>query len=149
MWTYYNIITISLVFIAIFIVKWARAVDFKIFVTLCDNIWNRVNFLNFLFLQNVICADLAISIPNNQGLDNVFYRIDYSPPYGDPAPNTTIPSREIGEEIQFSHALPGTKYNFWLYYTNYTHPDVLSWTVAITTGERAYIHILGWFIICS
>nr|XP_036218384.1 tyrosine-protein phosphatase 10D isoform X3 [Bactrocera oleae] len=84
--------------------------------------------------QSVICADLAISIPNNQGLDNVFYRIDYSPPFGDPAPNTTIPSREIGEEIQFSHALPGTKYNFWLYYTNYTHPDVLSWTVTITTA---------------
>uniref|UniRef100_A0A0K8WJ50 Tyrosine-protein phosphatase 10D n=1 Tax=Bactrocera latifrons TaxID=174628 RepID=A0A0K8WJ50_BACLA len=84
--------------------------------------------------QSVLCADLAISIPNNQGLDNVYYRIDYSPPYGDPAPNTTIPSREIGEEIQFSHALPGTKYNFWLYYTNYTHPDVLSWTVTITTA---------------
>jgi len=61
--------------------------------------------------------------------------LDYSPPFGYPEPNTTIASREIGDEIQFSRALPGTKYNFWLYYTNFTHHDWLTWTVTITTGE--------------
>ncbi|XP_037894870.1 tyrosine-protein phosphatase 10D isoform X1 [Glossina fuscipes] len=90
--------------------------------------------IQFLCLQNVDCADLAISIPNNQGMDDAFYRLDYSPPYGFPEPNTTIASNEIGDEIQFSRALPGTKYNFWLYYTNFTHHDWLTWTVSITTA---------------
>ena len=87
------------------------------------------------------CADLAISIPNNQGMDDAYYRLDYSPPYGYPEPNTTIASNEIGDEIQFSRALPGTKYNFWLYYTNFTHHDWLTWTVSITTGKSDNIHI--------
>lgn len=86
----------------------------------------------------VNCADLAISIPNNKRLDDAFYRLDYSPPYGYPEPNTTIASNEIGNEIQFSRALPGTKYNFWLYYTNFTHHDWLTWTVSITTGWLAF-----------
>jgi len=82
---------------------------------------------------------LAISIPNNPGLDDgASYRLDYSPPFGYPEPNTTIASRDIGDEIQFSRALPGTKYNFWLYYTNFTHHDWLTWTVTITTGESEY-----------
>jgi len=87
-------------------------------------------------LTVTLTADLAISIPNNPGLDDgASYRLDYSPPFGYPEPNTTIASREIGDEIQFSRALPGTKYNFWLYYTNFTHHDWLTWTVTITTGE--------------
>ncbi|XP_037938051.1 tyrosine-protein phosphatase 10D isoform X1 [Teleopsis dalmanni] len=90
--------------------------------------------LTTICAQHVNCADLAISIPNNQGLDDAFYRLDYSPPYGFPEPNTTIASRDIGDEIQFSRALPGTKYNFWLYYTNFTHHDWLTWTVTITTA---------------
>ncbi|KAH8255163.1 hypothetical protein KR038_005320, partial [Drosophila bunnanda] len=85
-------------------------------------------------LKDVRCADLAISIPNNPGLDDgASYRLDYRPPFGYPEPNTTIASRDIGDEIQFSRALPGTKYNFWLYYTNFTHHDWLTWTVTITT----------------
>lgn len=50
-------------------------------------------------------------------------------------PNKTIASRDVGDEIQFSHGLPGTRYNFWLHYTNSTHRDWLTWTVSITTGE--------------
>ncbi|XP_017052134.1 tyrosine-protein phosphatase 10D isoform X2 [Drosophila ficusphila] len=92
-------------------------------------------FLAAFTLKDVRCADLAISIPNNPGLDDgASYRLDYSPPFGYPEPNTTIASREIGDEIQFSRALPGTKYNFWLYYTNFTHHDWLTWTVTITTA---------------
>lgn len=76
-----------------------------------------------------------IEIPGNLGQDDSYYRLDYSPPYGFPAPNATISSRDVGDEIQFSHGLPGTTYNFWLYYTNATHHDWLTWTVTITTGE--------------
>ncbi|XP_075158731.1 protein tyrosine phosphatase 4E isoform X3 [Haematobia irritans] len=90
--------------------------------------------LTILYIQHGHCADLAISIPNNQGMNGAFYRLDYSPPYGYPEPNATIASNEIGDEIQFSRALPGTKYNFWLYYTNGTHRDWLTWTVSITTA---------------
>lgn len=94
------------------------------------------NFVSHFILQLVHGADLAISIPNNPGLDDgASYRLDYSPPFGYPEPNTTIASRDIGDEIQFSRALPGTKYNFWLYYTNFTHHDWLTWTVTITTGK--------------
>jgi receptor-type tyrosine-protein phosphatase beta len=85
-------------------------------------------------LQTSSSADLVIEIPGNNGQDDSFYRLDYYPPYGSPEPNTTIPSRDIGDEIQFSSALPGTKYSFWLYYTNATHHDWLTWTVSITTG---------------
>lgn len=49
-------------------------------------------------------------------------------------PNTTIASRDVGGEIQFSNVLPGTKYNFWLYYTNATHDNLLAWTVSIMTA---------------
>ncbi|XP_049533500.1 tyrosine-protein phosphatase 10D isoform X1 [Anopheles darlingi] len=90
-----------------------------------------------LILQLVqLCtgADLVIEIPGNQGLDDSFYRLDYYPPIGNPAPNATIASRDVGDEIQFSNGLPGTRYNFWLYYTNSTHKDWLTWTVSITTA---------------
>lgn len=68
-----------------------------------------------------------------------FYRLVYDPPYGYPPPNTTISSREIGDSIQFSNGLPGTNYNFWLYYTNQTHKDWLTWRVSITTGKHSKI----------
>ena len=67
-------------------------------------------------------------------MDDSFYRLDYYPPIGNPAPNATIASRDVGDEIQFSNGLPGTRYNFWLYYTNSTHKDWLTWTVSITTA---------------
>lgn len=76
---------------------------------------------------------IEISDVNKQ--QDGFYRLVYDPPYGSPPPNTTISSREIGDSIQFSNGLPGTNYNFWLYYTNQTHRDWLTWRVSITTGE--------------
>lgn len=75
-----------------------------------------------------------IEIPSNSGQANAFYRLNYDPPKGSPPPNTTIASRDVGDEIQFSQGLPGTRYNFWLYYTNETLNDWLTWTVSITTG---------------
>ncbi|KAH8275987.1 hypothetical protein KR018_000494, partial [Drosophila ironensis] len=84
--------------------------------------------------QHTSGADLVINVPNASSNDNAFYRIDYSPPFGFPEPNTTIPAREIGKDIKFSRALPGTEYNFWLYYTNSTHQELLTWTVNITTA---------------
>lgn len=89
-------------------------------------------------MQLCQCADLVIEITGNLGQDDSYYRLDYYPPYGNPAPNTTIASRDIGDRIQFSHTLPGTRYNFWLYYTNATHHDWLTWTVSITTGEANF-----------
>lgn len=86
------------------------------------------------FIQISQSADLVIEIPGNLGLDDSYYRLDYYPPVGNPAPNATIASRDVGDEIQFSNGLPGTRYNFWLYYTNSTHNDWLTWTVSITTA---------------
>ncbi|XP_037919047.1 tyrosine-protein phosphatase 10D isoform X2 [Hermetia illucens] len=87
-----------------------------------------------LHSQIAFSADLVIEIPGNLGQEDSYYRLDYSPPYGDPPPNKTLASRDVGDEIQFSNGLPGTTYNFWLYYTNATHQDWLTWTVTITTA---------------
>lgn len=89
-------------------------------------------------MQICFSAELVIEIPGNLGQEDSSYRLDYYPPFGNPAPNTTIASKEIGDEIQFSNVLAGTKYNFWLYYTNSTHHNLLAWTVSITTGNSIF-----------
>lgn len=86
------------------------------------------------FQDYVKCAELVIHIPGNLGQDGVVYRLDYYPPYGHPIPNTTIASKDIRDVIKFSQALPGTKYDFWLYYSNATH-NTLTWTANFTTGN--------------
>ncbi|XP_017783937.1 PREDICTED: tyrosine-protein phosphatase 10D [Nicrophorus vespilloides] len=77
-------------------------------------------------------AELVIHIPGNLNQDGVVYRLDYYPPFGHPEPNTTIASKDIHDVITFSKALPGTKYDFWLYYSNSTH-NTLTWTANFTT----------------
>lgn len=68
----------------------------------------------------------------------LLYRLDYFPPFGYPVPNTTIASKDIRDAIKFSQALPGTKYDFWLYYSNATH-NTLTWTANFTTGTDVII----------
>ncbi|XP_018572478.1 tyrosine-protein phosphatase 10D [Anoplophora glabripennis] len=87
---------------------------------------------SFLFVKVILGAELVIHIPGNLGQDGVVYRLDYYPPFGYPAPNTTIASKDIRDVIKFSQALPGTKYDFWLYYSNATH-NTLTWTANFTT----------------
>ncbi|XP_023030933.1 tyrosine-protein phosphatase 10D isoform X1 [Drosophila willistoni] len=96
--------------------------------------WILFSILIIIESPQAYAADLVINVPSASSNDNAFYRIDYSPPFGYPEPNTTIPASDIGKDIQFSHALPGTEYNFWLYYTNSTHRELLTWTVKITTA---------------
>ncbi|CAG9762794.1 unnamed protein product [Ceutorhynchus assimilis] len=79
-----------------------------------------------------LAAELVIHIPGSLGQEGVVYRLDYYPPFGYPAPNTTIASKDIRDVIKFSQALPGTKYDFWLYYSNATH-NTLTWTANFTT----------------
>ncbi|XP_049825437.1 tyrosine-protein phosphatase 10D isoform X2 [Aethina tumida] len=86
----------------------------------------------FVLIQTTNAAELVIHIPGNLGQDGVVYRLDYYPPFGYPAPNTTIASKDIRDVIKFSQALPGTKYDFWLYYSNATH-NTLTWTANFTT----------------
>ncbi|XP_008203382.1 tyrosine-protein phosphatase 10D isoform X5 [Nasonia vitripennis] len=78
-------------------------------------------------------ADLAIEIPGNLSQGGSWYRLDYSPRIGDPPPNTTIAASEIGDVIKFRNGLPGTRYEYWLYYSNDTLHDWLTWTASITT----------------
>ncbi|XP_076252451.1 protein tyrosine phosphatase 10D isoform X4 [Rhynchophorus ferrugineus] len=84
------------------------------------------------FIQVAFTAELVIHIPGSLGQEGVVYRLDYYPPFGNPAPNTTIASKDIRDVIKFSQALPGTKYDFWLYYSNSTH-NTLTWTANFTT----------------
>ncbi|CAH0385398.1 unnamed protein product [Bemisia tabaci] len=87
-----------------------------------------------VLLNACFCADLVIQIPGNLSQDSGSYRLDYSPPHGKPAPNTTIASHNIEDVIQFSQCLPGTKYDFWLYYSNSSVHDWLTWTASVTTA---------------
>ncbi|XP_044592412.1 tyrosine-protein phosphatase 10D isoform X1 [Cotesia glomerata] len=79
-------------------------------------------------------ADLAIEIPGNLTQQGTWYRLDYSPPVGEPPPNTKIPAVDIGDVIKFQKGLAGTKYEFWLYYNNGSWNDWLTWTASITTA---------------
>ncbi|KAG7207331.1 hypothetical protein KM043_008998 [Ampulex compressa] len=91
--------------------------------------------LLLLFLAKITySADLAIEIPGNLSQGGSWYRLDYSPAVGYPPPNTTIAATDIGDVIKFRDGLPGTKYEFWLYYSNGTLHDWLTWTASITTA---------------
>merc|ERR1712106_117852 len=79
-------------------------------------------------------ADLVIRIPGDLSQQDGYYRLDYRPPYGSPAANTTFKPSDISDTIDFSRGLPGTKYDFWLYYSNTTIQDWLTWTASITTA---------------
>ncbi|XP_011298900.1 tyrosine-protein phosphatase 10D isoform X2 [Fopius arisanus] len=87
-----------------------------------------------LIAEVTYSADLAIEIPGNLSQGGSWYRLDYSPPIGYPRPNTTVAATDIGDVIKFRDGLPGTKYEFWLYYSNGTLLDWLTWTASITTA---------------
>ena len=63
------------------------------------------------------------------------------PPIGSPAANTTLRPRDIIEKIDFSGGLPGTRYEFWLYYSNDTIREHLSWTASITTAPDPPVNL--------
>ena len=56
------------------------------------------------------------------------------PAVGSPAANTTFRPAEISHAIEFRRGLPGTRYEFWLYYSNSSLTDWLTWTASITTA---------------
>ena len=88
------------------------------------------------FVQWSFGADLVIRIPGPGDLSQQdgFYRLDYIPPVGFPAANTTFRPQKISDVIEFYRGLPGTKYDFRLYYSNSTIEDWLAWTASITTA---------------
>jgi len=79
-------------------------------------------------------ADLVIRVPGALSQQDGYYRLDYRPPAGSPAANTTFKPTDISETIDFSKGLPGTKYDFYLYYSNSSISDWLTWTASITTA---------------
>ncbi|KAI4503635.1 hypothetical protein M0802_001038 [Mischocyttarus mexicanus] len=85
------------------------------------------------YYQVTYSADLAIEIPGNLSQGGSWLRLDYSPAVGNPPPNTTAAATDIGDVIKFKNVLPGTRYDFWLYYSNGTLHDWLTWAASITT----------------
>lgn len=79
-------------------------------------------------------ADLVIRIPGDLSQQDGFYRLYYQPEVGVPEANTTFRPQSISDVIKFSRGLPGTKYDFELYYSNSTINDWLTWTASITTA---------------
>ncbi|XP_069999434.1 tyrosine-protein phosphatase 10D-like, partial [Penaeus vannamei] len=82
-------------------------------------------------------ADVVIQIPPERVRDqDGYYRLDYWPPQGIPQPNTTFTPSQVVEGVKLTRALPGTKYDFQLYYTNATINDYPTWTASITTVPK-------------
>ncbi|KAK7873176.1 hypothetical protein R5R35_006394 [Gryllus longicercus] len=102
----------------------------ELFAHLRNNYGNAciaVGLFYLLVVKASWAADLAIQIPAGGG---GAFRLDYQPPVGEPAPNSTV----SGGEIRFSRALPGTRYEFWLYFSNSSVSELLTWTASITTA---------------
>ncbi|KAG0729552.1 Tyrosine-protein phosphatase 10D [Chionoecetes opilio] len=79
-------------------------------------------------------ADVVIQIPPEHVRDqDGRYRLDYWPPQGNPPPNTTFSPAQVSDGVELTRALPGTKYDFQLYYTNASISDYPTWTASITT----------------
>jgi len=93
-----------------------------------------VTLILFFVIKVTHGADLVIRIPGGgQPLDG-YYRLDYRPTHGYPSANTTFSPAEIKDAIEFTNGLPGTKYDFYLYYSNNSISDWLTWTASITTA---------------
>ncbi|XP_071631195.1 tyrosine-protein phosphatase 10D isoform X5 [Temnothorax longispinosus] len=108
--------------------------DRKVFCPQPVSKFSSILLLLLILLTEVTySADLAIEIPGNLSQGGSWYRLDYSPPVGSPPPNTTIAATDIGDVIKFRDGLPGTRYEYWLYYSNSTLHDWLTWTASITT----------------
>nr|XP_053628102.1 tyrosine-protein phosphatase 10D-like [Cherax quadricarinatus] len=93
-----------------------------------------VSLLEVYDLTKSVSAEVVIRIPAERVRDqDGYYRLDYWPPQGNPLPNSTFTPTQVSEGIQLTRALPGTKYDFQLYYTNATINDYPTWTASITT----------------
>ena len=80
-------------------------------------------------------ADLVIRVPETSTQQKEgYYRLDYSPPVGSPAANSTFNPLDLGDAINFSEGIPGSKYDFYLYYSNSTITNWLTWTASIVTS---------------
>jgi receptor-type tyrosine-protein phosphatase beta len=91
--------------------------------------------LLLVVLPNLVAsADLVIRIPGDLSQQDGFYRLYYKPEVGSPEANTTFRPQSISDVIKFSRGLPGTKYDFWLYYSTTSISDWLTWTASITTA---------------
>ncbi|KAK2713671.1 hypothetical protein QYM36_009520, partial [Artemia franciscana] len=98
---------------------------------------NRKTYLTKINASyNRICegANLAIRIPGDVSQRDGFYRLDYWPPQGLPPPNTTFKASDISNTIEFRQGLPGTRYEFRLFFSNGTIGDWLTWKAGITTA---------------
>ncbi|XKL64252.1 hypothetical protein PGB90_004338 [Kerria lacca] len=106
------------------------------------------------YVKVVSPVEFVIQIPEHSNQENGLYKLDYSPPKGSPPPKTTIAAKDINDIIHFSHALPATKYEFTLYFSNSTVKDLPAWqgfiytppdpptnlTVTIRGGKTAQIN---------
>lgn len=69
----------------------------------------------FGVVDRVRATDLVIRVPKiSSDQQDGFYRLDYSPPVGFPAANTTFKPSDLRDAFRVSEALPGTKYDFYL-----------------------------------
>lgn len=93
-----------------------------------------------------LAANLVIQIPEITTHNSSGYRLDYSPPFGNPRPNSTFAAKDVGDVIHFSDGLPGTRYDFLLYFSNATGESP-TWTASIITPPdpptNLTVHVWG------
>ncbi|XP_068214264.1 tyrosine-protein phosphatase 10D-like isoform X1 [Palaemon carinicauda] len=95
-------------------------------------LWHRPHPAGIYSHYQVFGADVVIQFPPERFPDkDGFYRLDYWPPQGAPPPNTTFTPAKVVEGIELTRVLPGTKYDFQLYYCNDTLSHLPRWTASI------------------
>ncbi|KAF2369031.1 Fibronectin type III [Trinorchestia longiramus] len=96
--------------------------------------WMVLFLLVVAVASKALGSEVVIQIPEEQVKDqDGFYRLDYWPPQGIPVPNTTFTPQEVARGVKLTHAQPGMRYDFDLYYSNATINDWATWTATITT----------------
>ncbi|XKL59004.1 hypothetical protein PGB90_000020 [Kerria lacca] len=121
---------------------------------LSRNIMKLILLLIITYVRVVSPGEFVIQMPERSSEKNGLYKLDYFFPKGSPPLKTTIAAKDINDIIHFSHALPATRYEFTLYFSNSTVKDLPIWhgfiytppdpptnlTVTIRGGKTAQIN---------
>lgn len=86
-----------------------------------------------LLVTGALSTDLVVQIPFEVENQLASYRLDYWPPQGFPAPNSTFTPSQIGRGVTLTKVLPGAEYDVSLFLTNDSYSDWPAWSETLET----------------
>ncbi|GAB6018714.1 hypothetical protein CHUAL_000390 [Chamberlinius hualienensis] len=100
--------------------------------------WSTVSLITCFVVQwwSVHSIDISLLVPwpiHSFFDDGGFYRLVYQPPVGFPPTNISYGANDLPNRIDITRALPGTEYQFMLYYSNQTDHDIPFWRSSYVT----------------